>query len=91
VDIKKFDKEIIPGDVFQITGCRFDDAYNGCLVICREVGAAGIVGEISFVENTYPDGIKDAKGLQTIQVTMPLRLVWEEIEYVGLAPLVPTD
>jgi len=91
MDFKKFQKVVIPGDVFQITACKFDDAYNGCLAICREIGAAGIVGEINYVENTYPDPVDKPEKRETIQVTTPLRLKWEEIEYVGLAPLVPTD
>ena len=95
MDVKTFWKDnsrnIIPGDVFQIIACKFDDAYNGCLVLCTEAKEWGIVGEISFVENTYPDGLRDAKGLQTIQVSMPLRLKYEELEHVGLAPLVPAD
>ncbi len=79
------------GDVFQITQCGFDPVYDGCLVIAKEIGSGGILGEISYPLVEYPDGYEKSETCTVSQVSIPLRLKWSEIEYIGLAPLVPTD
>jgi len=88
MDIKKFGRTPVVGDVFQIVQCGFDPAYDGCLVLAIEIGSGGILGEISYPSSILPDGEEIS---EVTQVTIPLRLKWTEIEYVGLAPLIPTD
>jgi hypothetical protein len=84
MEIEKFKSDVIPGDVFQITACSFNDNWDGCLVLAREVKRWGIVGEINYL------GHSDETA-SAVQLSIPLRLNWDEIEYVGTAPLIPMD
>jgi hypothetical protein len=68
-----------PGDVFQINEKHGRDGWVGALVMAEEIKSFGIQGFVHVVKNHNEYG------------RAYIRLNWEEIDFVGHAPLVPQD
>lgn len=68
-----------PGDVFQINEKHGRKGWIGAFILCTEVRAWGIVGFVSHVH------------AHEEQRRAYIRLKWEEIDFVGTAPLVLDD
>lgn len=69
----------IVGDVFQINEAHGRKGWVGCLVMATEVKSWGIQGFIA------------APKQHEEQARYFIRLKYDEIEYIGHAPLVPAD
>lgn len=67
------------GDVFQITETHGRQGWIGAFVLATEIKSFGIQGFVSHVET------------HDKQARAYIRLKWEEIEYIGHAPLMPAD
>ena len=73
------DKNHQRGDVFQITEVHGRKGWIGAFVMATEIKPWGIQGFVSHIE-THDD-----------QRQSYIRLKWEEIEFIGHAPLVPEE
>jgi hypothetical protein len=71
------------GDIFQITG-NDKPVYVGLIVMAMEIKGWGIQGEVLFAEF-------DKESKAAAQISIPMRLEYKDIEFVGKAPLVPSD
>ena len=67
------------GDVFQITEKHGRKGWIGAFVLATEIKSWGIQGFVAHLK-THDE-----------QTSAYIRLKWEEIEYIGRAPLVPQD
>jgi hypothetical protein len=67
------------GDVFQINEKHGRNGWVGAFVLATEIKSWGIHGFVSHVE-THDQ-----------QNRAYIRLKWEEMDYIGHAPLVPGD
>jgi hypothetical protein len=72
-------KEHQIGDVFQITEAHGRKGWIGAFVMATEIKSWGIQGFVPRIE-THDE-----------QRQAYIRLKWEEIEFIGHAPLVPAD
>jgi len=68
-----------PGDVFQINEKHGRDGWTGAFVMAEEIKSWGIQGYVHVVKTHQEYG------------RAYIRLKWEEIDFVGRAPLVPED
>lgn len=68
-----------PGDVFQINERHGRAGWIGALVMGTKIKAWGIQGFVSHVES------------HDKQARAYIRLKWEELDYIGRAPLIPQD
>ena len=68
------------GDVFQITEKHGRKGWIGCFVIAEKVATWGIQGLVSCPGETHEQ-----------QNQYWIRLKWDEIEFVGKAPLITED
>ncbi len=68
-----------PGDVFQIVPAHGRAGWIGAFVLTTEVFSWGIMGFVCCVR------------LHDTQARLYIRLVWNEVEYVGRAPFIPGD
>jgi hypothetical protein len=71
--------QFAPGDVFQINEHHGRAGWIGAFVMVTEVKGFGIQGFVSHVK------------AHEEQERAYIRLKWEEIDYVGRAPLIPED
>ena len=71
--------EYKPGDVFQIAESHGRNGWIGAFVLATEIKSFGIQGYVPHVES------------HDKQFRAYIRLNWSEVEYVGHAPLVPSD
>jgi len=71
-----------PGDVFQINEKHGRAGWIGVLVMATEVKAWGIVG---FVAHPATHDHQEQAYIAYI------RLKWDDLDYIGHAPLVPGD
>ena len=67
------------GDVFQITEAHGRSGWIGAFVLATEIKSWGIQGFVANVD-THDE-----------QKQAYIRLKWDEIEYIGHAPLVPAS
>ena len=67
------------GDVFQITEAHGRKGWIGAFVLATEIKSWGIQGFVACIK-THDE-----------QQSAYIRLKWEEIEFVGHAPMVPAD
>lgn len=67
------------GDVFQINEKHGRMGWVGAFVLATEIKSWGVIGFVAHVET------RDKQGHAYI------RLKWEDVEYIGKAPLVPQD
>lgn len=69
-----------PGDVFQIIGAAPGrEGWHGAFVMATEMKSWGIQGFVHMIDKHNESG------------RAYVRLKWEEIEWIGSAPLVPSD
>jgi hypothetical protein len=67
------------GDVFQITEQHGRGGWIGAFVLATEIKSWGIQGFVACIKNHEE------------QTSAYIRLRWDEIAYVGHAPLVPAS
>lgn len=67
------------GDVFQINETHGRAGWVGALVVATEIKSWGIQGFVVHVETHEKQGWAF------------IRLKWDELDYVGTAPLIPAD
>jgi hypothetical protein len=70
-------RSVLPGDVFQINERHKRSGWIGALLMAEEVKSWGIVG---FIHVPKTDEQK---------ASIYVRMLWEEIDYIGRAPLHP--
>lgn len=68
-----------PGDVFQINERHGRNGWIGALVLATEIRLWGIQGFVAHVET------------HDTQAKAFIRLKWDELDFVGHAPLMPAD
>lgn len=71
--------ELQRGDVFQINEAHGRNGWIGALVLASEIKPWGVIGFVAHIET------------HESQSRAFIRLNWNEVDYVGLAPLVPDD
>lgn len=67
------------GDVFQIIETHGRQGWIGAFVMATEIKTWGIQGFVPYIK-THDE-----------QTRIYIRLKWDEIEYIGHAPLMPAD
>jgi hypothetical protein len=70
-------RDYSPGDVFQINEKHGRNGWIGAFVLATEIKSFGIQGFVTHIET------HDA------QRQAYIRLPWDEIDYIGRAPLIP--
>ena len=68
-----------PGDVFQINEKHGRAGWIGAFVMATKVKGWGLQGFVSHVES------------HDKQARAYIRLKWDEVDYIGHAPLIPED
>ena len=69
----------VTGDVFQINENHGRNGWIGAFIMATEIKPWGIQGFVSHIE------------MHDRQSRAYIRLKWDELDYVGHAPLVPGD
>ena len=70
---------LVPGDVVQVNEAHGRGGWVGAFVLVTEARPWGVVGFVHQIQD------------HETALRAPIRLVWEHVEYVGRAPVLPED
>lgn len=77
--MQRLETKYQPGDVFQVNEKHGRQGWVGAFILATEIKSLGIKGVVACIESNDQ------------QNRVHIRLKWEEIDYVGMAPLLPKE